>query len=127
MAQPLFETTGAPLDIRLSKCSVDVGYINRLASKKPTILVMNYTNPWVIDEIYNEKTIRNYAGVLATFGTTTDALLDVVTGKFNPTGKMPFSTPVSMDVVLKQKEDVAGFQEGSDYPLFKYDEGTSYK
>ncbi|OFY68565.1 MAG: glycoside hydrolase, partial [Bacteroidetes bacterium RBG_13_43_22] len=91
MAQPLFETTGAPLDIRLSKCSVDVGYINRLASKKPTILVMNYTNPWVIDEIYNEKTIRNYAGVLATFGTTTDALLDVVTGKFNPTGKMPFS------------------------------------
>lgn len=125
--QSLFASTGQPLDISLSKCSVDVGYINRLASKKPTILVINYTNPWVIDEIYNERTKKNYAGILATFGTTEDALLDVVTGQFNPTGKMPFSTPVSMEAVLQQKEDVAGYAEGFEYALFKFDEGLTYK
>jgi len=127
MAQSLFGSTGAPLDIRLSKCAVDVAYVNRLAAKKPTVLVMNYTNPWVIGEIYNEKTLKNYAGVLATFGTTADALIDIVTGKFNPAGKMPFSTPVSMDAVLKQKEDVAGFQEEGGYALFNFDEGLTYK
>ncbi|HLP73971.1 MAG TPA: hypothetical protein VK155_13780, partial [Bacteroidales bacterium] len=64
--------------------------------------------------------------VLATFGTTPDALLDIVTGKFNPSGKMPFSTPVSDAAVENQKEDVPGYMEGEGYALFNYDEGMSY-
>jgi beta-glucosidase len=121
----LFGSTGAPVSLSLSKCSVDVEYINKISAKKPTILVVNYTNPWVINEIYNEKT-KNITGVLATFGTTADALLDVITGKFNPSGKMPFSTPISDLAVEKQKEDVPGYLEGEDYALFNYDEGVSY-
>ena len=122
----LFGSTGAPISLSLSKCSVDVDYINKLSAKKPTILVINYTNPWVIDEIYNDKTRANVKGVLATFGTTADALLDVITGKFNPTGKMPFSTPVSDTAVENQKEDVPGYMEGEGYALFNYDEGLTY-
>jgi beta-glucosidase len=64
--------------------------------------------------------------VLATFGTKADALLDVITGKFNPSGKMPFSTPVSDLAVENQKEDVPGYLEGKGYALFNYDEGLSY-
>jgi beta-glucosidase len=121
----LFGSTGEPISLSLSKCGVDVEYINRITSKKPAVLVVNYTNPWVINEIYNEKT-KNIAGVLATFGTTTDALLDVITGKFNPSGKMPFSTPVSDLAVTNQKEDVPGYLEGEGYALFNYDEGLGY-
>jgi beta-glucosidase len=62
----------------------------------------------------------------ATFGTTADALLDVITGKFNPSGKMPFSTPVSDEAVTNQKEDVPGYVEGEGYALFNYDEGLGY-
>jgi beta-glucosidase len=123
----LFGSTGAPISLSLSKCSVDVDYINKLSAKKPTILVINYTNPWVTDEIYNDKTRANIKGVLATFGTTADALLDVITGKFNPTGKMPFSTPVSNAAVENQKEDVPGYMEGEGYALFNYDEGLTYR
>jgi beta-glucosidase len=100
--------------------------VNQLTAKKPTILVVNYTNPWVIDEIYNNDTKANIKGVLATFGTTPDALLDVVTGKFNPGSKMPFTTPVSEEAAQNQKTDVPGYLEGDDYPLFRYDEGTRY-
>jgi beta-glucosidase len=96
-----------------------------LTAKKPAILVVNYSNPWVINEIYNDKT-KNIKGVLATFGTTSDALLDVITGKYNPSGKMPFSTPVSDLAVTNQKEDVPGYLEGKGYALFNYDEGLSY-
>ena len=88
-------------------------------------LIINYTNPWVIDEVYNKDT-KNVVGVLATFGTTPDAVLDVITGKFNPSGKMPFSTPVSDEAVQNQKEDVPGYLEGEGYALFNYDEGISY-
>lgn len=121
----LFGSTGEPISLSLSKCSVDVSYVNKLSARKPTILVVNYTNPWVINEVYNDKT-KNIVGVLATFGTTADALLDIITGKFNPSGKMPFSTPVSDQAVTNQKEDVPGYLEGDGYALFNYDEGLSY-
>jgi beta-glucosidase len=121
----LFASTGEPISLSLSKCSVDVPYVNKLTAKKPAILVVNYTNPWVINEVYNEKT-KNINGILATFGTTADALLDVITGKYNPSGKMPFSTPVSEMAVNNQKEDVPGYMEGPGYSLFNYDEGLSY-
>jgi beta-glucosidase len=104
-----------------------VSYINQLTAKKRTILAINYTNPWMIGEIYNQDKKSNIVGVLATFGTTPEALLDVVSGKFNPGGKMPFSTPVSEEAVANQKEDVPGYLEGNGYELFKYDEGLSYK
>jgi beta-glucosidase len=123
----LFGSTGAPVSISLSKCSLNVDYVNGLMAKKPTVLVVNYTNPWVINEIYNDKTKGNIKAVLATFGTTPDALLDVVTGKFNPSGKMPFSTPVSDEAVTNQKEDVPGYLEGKGYALFNYNQGLSYK
>ena len=126
-AKSLFQSDGSPLHLSISKNSVDVNYVNTLTAKKPTILVVNYTNPWVIDEIYNHQTIKNIVGVLATFGTTNEALLDVVLGKFNPTGKMPFTTPISEAAVDKQLSDVPGYLKGKDYALFKFDEGLSYK
>lgn len=122
----LFRSTGEPISLSLSKCGVDVDYVNSITAKKPTVLIINYTNPWVINEIYNEGT-RNVTGVLATFGTTSDAIIDIITGKFNPVGKMPFSTPISDEAVEKQKEDVPGYLEGPDYALFKYDEGLNYQ
>jgi len=120
----LFGSTGAPISVSLSKCSIDVAYVNKISARKPAILAINYTNPWVIDEVYNDK--ANIKGVIATFGTSADALLDVITGKFNPSGKMPFATPVSDSAVENQKEDVPGYLEGDGYSLFKYDEGLSY-
>ena len=125
-AKALFQSDGSPLYLSMSKNSVDVNYINTLTSKKPTILAINYTNPWVIDEIYNDQTKKNIKGVIATFGTTNEALLDIVLGKFNPTGKMPFTTPVSEAVVEKQLSDVPGNLKGKDYALFKFDEGLRF-
>jgi beta-glucosidase len=121
----LFRSTGYPISLSLSKSGIDVDYVNEISSKKPALLVINYTNPWVINEVFNQQT-KNVIGVLATFGTTQDALLDVIAGKFNPTGKMPFSTPISEEAVENQKEDVPGYLEGTGYALFHYDEGISY-
>lgn len=126
-SKSLFESNGSPIYLSLSKNAVDINYINALAAKKPTILAVNYTNPWVIDEIYNEKTKQHFVGILATFGTTTDAMLDIITGKFKPTGKMPFTTPISEDQAQQQLSDVPGYLKGKQYGLFWYDEGLQYK
>ena len=122
----LFGSNGQPLRVSLSQNGIDVGYVRQLISKKPTVLAINYTNPWVIDEIYDDARKGNVQAMLATFGTTPEALLDVVAGRFHPSGKMPFTTPVSEQAVSRNREDVPGYLEGPAYGLFRYDEGLSY-
>ena len=124
--RPLFPSNDKPLRLVLSACAVDVNYVNQLVVKKPTILAINFTSPFVINEVYNDKS-TSIRGVVATFGCAPEALLDVVSGNFSPTGKMPFTTPISEEAVLKNKEDVPGYLEGDAYGLFKYDEGLTYK
>ena len=119
----LFSSSGAAIELGLSKNRIDVSHVNEIKGSKPTIVAINYTNPWVIDEIDN----GNLKTVLATFGTTTDALLDVVSGTFNPTGKMPFTTPVSDKAVLENQSDVPGFMKPKGYALFRFGDGLSYK
>ena len=52
------------------------------------------TNPWLIDEIE-----PNAAAVISTFGVQGEALVDVIRGKFNPTGKLPFTIPADEEAV----------------------------
>jgi beta-glucosidase len=119
----LFNSTGKAIELSLSKNKIDVAHINEIINAKPTILAINYSSPWVIDEIDkgNAKT------VLATFGTTQEALIDVVSGAFNPTGKMPFTTPISEKAAAENKSDVPGFMEPKGYALFKFGDGLGYK
>jgi beta-glucosidase len=75
----LFQSKGQPISLRLSNNNVKVNHIQELSTQKPTLLAINYTNPWVIDEIYSTSTPQ-IKGVLATFGTTLEALLEIVSG-----------------------------------------------
>ncbi len=118
----LFNTKeGEAIELQLSKNKIDIAHINELTKAKPTIIAINYTSPWVIDEIDN----ANVKTVLATFGTTQDALLDIISGNFNPTGKMPFTTPISRQAVLDNQADVPGFMKPN-YAKFKFGDGLSY-
>ena len=118
----LFSASSAPIELQLSKNKIDIAHVNETTYHKPTVVVINYTSPWVIDEIDNP----NVKTVLATFGTSTDALLDVLSGKFNPGGKMPFTTPVSRKAVLDNQSDVPGYMKPKEYALFRLGDGLSY-
>jgi beta-glucosidase len=52
-----------------------------------------------------------------------EALLDVLTGTYVPTGKLPFELPSSMLAVQEQKEDVP---HDSKDPLFPFGHGITY-
>ncbi|MEM9722725.1 MAG: glycoside hydrolase family 3 N-terminal domain-containing protein [Bacteroidota bacterium] len=121
----LFQSDGSPLHVNLSANNIDVNHVNSLSAKKPTILVINYTSPWAIDEVYSSS-IPNIKGVLATFGTRPEAILDIIRGSVRPSGKMPFSTPASDEKAQMQKSDLPGYQEEGDYALFHFGEGLSY-
>lgn len=98
-------------DIALSPLTgVDVARVKQLEAAKPTVLVINFINPWIINEVE-----PGAAAVLATFDVKAEALLDVVRGRFNPTGKLPLTIPADQSAVDRNAPDVPGYAEAFDY------------
>ncbi len=62
--------------------------------------------------------------LVGTFGVSDEAMLDVVFGRHNPVGKLPFELPSSMTEVEAQLEDVP---DDTANPLFPYGWGLSYE
>ena len=85
---------------------------------KPTIVCIYLDRPAIIPEI-----AENAVGIVANFGANDDAILDVVFGRFNPEGKLPFELPSSMEAVEKQFEDVP---YDSENPVFPFGFGLKY-
>lgn len=118
----LFSSDGSEIDVRLSKNRINTDYVNHVISQKPTVVVINFTNPWVISEIDGP----GLHSLLATFGTTPEAILDVLSGKINPSAKMPFTVPTSVEKVKSNLSDVPGHMEKEGYALFRFGHGLSY-
>ena len=67
----------------------------------------------------------NATAVIGTFGVKTEALIDVIRGKFNPTGKLPLTIPASPEAVANEKGDVPGFDEAPSY-VYQAKSGDKY-
>jgi beta-glucosidase len=105
-----------PIDLTLP--AEQVGQLQALAKKCPLITVLYLERPRVIPELAGDS-----AALLATFGVSDQALFDVLTGKFAPSGKLPFEMPSSMDAVRSQLEDMP---HDSKNPLFPIGFGLGY-
>ena len=90
-----------------------------LARKCPLVTVLYLERPRVVSELAQES-----AALLATFGVSDEALFDVLTGAFAPTGKLPFEMPSSMEAVRTQLEDLP---HDSRNPLFPIGFGLTYR
>jgi beta-glucosidase len=91
--------------------------ILRLLAAVPTVVAIHLERPAVIPEISAAA-----GAVLAVFGASDAALLDVVFGRAAPMGRLPIQLPRSMDEVRLGRPDVP--RESAD-PLFDYGDGLS--
>lgn len=89
-----------------------------ILTQRPTIVVIHLDRPAVMPEI-----VQNCVALLGEFGASDAAVLDVLWGKFNPTGKLPFELPSSMETVRRQKADLP---YDSAQPLFPFGCGLHY-
>jgi len=92
--------------------------ILQLLQTVPTIVDIYLDRPAVIPEISAKA-----KGLLADFGASDVAVMDVIFGKDKPGGHLPIELPSSMDAVRAQKEDVP---YDSKNPLYKFGFGLSY-
>ena len=92
--------------------------ILNILNQVPAIVDIYLERPAVIPEI-----AQNSAALLGNFGASDEAVLDIIFGKFEPQGKLPFELPCSIEAVRKQKEDVP---HDSENPLFPFGYGLGY-
>ena len=83
---------------------------------KPVVLVVNLDKPLIPAEI------EPYADAIhLSFDIQRQALMDVISGRFEPSGKLPFQLPADMRTVEEQQEDVL-----HDMRCYKDAEGNVY-
>ena len=93
--------------------------ILQLLKTVPTIVDIYLDRPAVIPEISTHA-----KALLANYGASDAAVLDVIFGKAQPEGKLPFELPSSMEAVREQLTDVP---YDSKDPLYPFGFGLSYE
>ena len=106
---------GGPLDFS----SEELSQLIPLIKSKPTIVIINLERPAIIKEISEVA-----KAVIADFNSDNEIIMDLIKGKFNPSGKLPIELPSSMEAVKNQIEDIP---YDSKEPLFKFGHGLSYE
>ncbi|PCH67283.1 MAG: beta-glucosidase [Bacteroidales bacterium] len=68
---------------------------------KPVIVVANVSRAMIFNEFENKVD-----AILVRFSATEQPILDIISGKYEPSGLLPMQMPANMLTVEKQKEDV---------------------
>ena len=92
--------------------------ISNYSNKSKLITITDLNRPAILTEVNNKS-----LGLVGTFGVSDKAILEVLFGNYNPSGKLPFEIPSSMKEVNEQKEDLP---DDTNNPVFVYGHGLSY-
>ena len=84
----------------------------------PTIVTVYLDRPAILTPLKDQA-----RALIGNFGVSDAALIDVLTGRARPEGKLPFELPSSMDAVRAQHSDVP---HDSTRPLYPFGFGLSY-
>jgi beta-glucosidase len=90
----------------------------RVSAVVPTIVTVYLDRPAILTAIKD-----NARALIANFGVGDAALIDVLTGRSRPEGKLPFELPSSMEAVQAQRSDLP---HDSVRPLYPFGFGRSY-
>ena len=90
----------------------------RVSADVPTVVTVYLDRPAILTPLRDRA-----RAVIANFGVSDEALLDVLAGRAKPEGKLPFELPSSMEEVEAQRSDVP---HDSARPLYGIGFGRSY-
>ncbi len=106
---------GGPLDYSKNETEEILNYVNL----KPTILIFTVQRPYIITEIS-----ENSNAVIADFEVENSIILDLIFGRFSPSGTLPLDLPSSLNDVENQIEDLSFDQKN---PLYRFGHGLKYE
>ncbi|MEV7768270.1 glycoside hydrolase family 3 N-terminal domain-containing protein [Microbacterium sp. NPDC086615] len=75
--------------------------LQQIAASCPLVLVVNLDRPAILTPF-----VGHAAAIVADYGSSAKAVLDALTGRVPPRGRLPIEIPRSMDAVRSSREDV---------------------
>lgn len=95
-----------------------INKIKEYSKEKELIVIVDLNRPAILDDIK-----KSTSSLIGTFGVSDQVIFEGIYGRFNPSGKLPFEIPSSMDAVLNQKEDLP---DDTLNPTYEFGYGISY-
>ena len=100
----------------------DIKQVMTEVGAENTVLSIYFRQPYVLDD---ESGLKDAGAILATFGSDDRAVMDVISGEFNPQGKLPFALAKSAEAIVRQDSDDPAYKDGD--TLYPLGYGLSYK
>jgi len=118
-----FETRGVGFEAFFHAGSLafdpdELARLTRICTTVPTVIQLTLDRAAVLGEL-----VEHAAAIVADYGASDAARLDVLTGRSRPEGRLPFDLPSSMDAVRNSREDVPFDTES---PAFRFGHGLTY-
>jgi beta-glucosidase len=116
-----FTTMAASKSWRLSPTLADIQAVMKEIGADKVVLSINFRQPYVIDEVSG---LRQAGAIAASFGVGNTALLDVLSGKAKPQGRLPFALANNLQAVIDNQPDAPGYPTKD--TLYPFGYGMSY-
>ncbi len=121
-------TMAASKSWRISPSLADIQAVMAEVGADRVVLSINFRQPYVIDDASG---LKSAGALMAGFGYSNTALLDVLTGKvlatgaaFKPQGKLPYALANNVQAVIDNQPDAPGYPAAD--TLFPFGFGLSY-
>ncbi len=116
-----FTTMAASQSWKVTPSLAEIQAVMEQLGPDRVVLAIEFRQPYVLD---TASGLRGAGALLATFGVSDDALADVIAGKANPVGRMPFALAENLDAVIANDPDAPGY--ASKDTLFPYNWRLSF-
>jgi len=116
-----FTAMAASQSWQVTPTLADIQAVMREVGPERTVLAIYFRQPYVLDEASGMK---GAGAILGTFGVSDAALMEVVSGRFRPQGRLPFALANKMQAVIDNEPDVPGYPAAD--TLFPYGFGLRY-
>ena len=97
----------------------EIQRIRAIAARVPVVLIVNLDRAAVLTPF---AVMAGIAGIVGVYGASDEAVLDALSGRIPPMGRLPFELPSSMEAVRDHAPDLIG---GSREALFPIGHGLS--
>ena len=116
-----FTTMAASQSWQITPSLASIQAVMKEVGAAKTVLAIYFRNPYVLDD---ESGLKEAGAILASFGVSDTALLEVISGRFKPRGKLPFALARTLQAVIDNEPDVPGYRAADTLYPFKF--GLTY-